>query len=113
MLAMVGGGNKWQHPYPRHVLRAVGWPKGDGGAPPPMVGRRFRCPRLHRENFSVQSLDVSSGDELRAAAVNDVQLLAMLVAPELGVGLVVEALKVLIWGLVPQSFSAVAGRSHP
>jgi hypothetical protein len=50
----------------------------------------------------VKSLDVSPGDELQAAAVHDVQLLATLVTPGLGVRLMVEALKALLWGLVPQ-----------
>jgi hypothetical protein len=27
-----GDGDEWQHPSPRHVLRAVGRPEGDGGA---------------------------------------------------------------------------------
>jgi hypothetical protein len=66
------------------------------------VGCCFRCPRLHRENFPAKGLDVSLGDELRATVVHDVQLLAALVTPRLGVRLVVETLKVLLWCLVPQ-----------
>jgi hypothetical protein len=58
--------------------------------------------RPHRENFSAKGFDVPPGDELRAAAVHDVQLLVVLVPPGFRVGLVEETLKVLLWGLIPQ-----------
>jgi hypothetical protein len=66
------------------------------------VGCCFWCPRLHREIFSAKGLDVPPGEELRAAAVHNVQLLAALVPTRLGVGLVEETRKVLLWGLIPQ-----------
>jgi hypothetical protein len=66
-------------PQPYHVLRAVGWPEGDSGAPSPLVGRRLWRSWLHRENFSAKGFDVPMGDELRTAAVHDVQLFAALI----------------------------------
>jgi hypothetical protein len=103
--ADVGDGGRldeWQHTSARHVLWAVKWPEGDGGVLPPPVGRRLRRPRRHREDLSAKGLDVSVGDELRTAAVHDVQLLATLVSIGLGVRLVVETLEVLVGGLIPQ-----------
>jgi hypothetical protein len=91
-----------QHTSARHVLRAVRWPEGDGGVLPPLVGRRLRRPRLHREDLSAKGLDVPPGDELRTAAVHDVQLLAALLTAGLGVGLVEETLEVFVGGLIPQ-----------
>jgi hypothetical protein len=91
-----------QYSSTRHVLRAVRWPKGDGGVLPPLVGRRLQHLRLHREDLSAKCLDVPPGDELRTAAVHDVQLLAALVTTGLGVGLVEETLEVFIGGLIPQ-----------
>jgi hypothetical protein len=41
-----GDRDKQQHTNTRHVLRAVRWPEGDGGALPPLVGRRLWHPQL-------------------------------------------------------------------
>jgi hypothetical protein len=89
-----------QHTSARHVLRAVRWPKGDSGALPPLVGRCPRHPWLHREDLPAKGLDIPSGDELRTAAVHDVQLLAALVSARLRVGLVEETLEVFVGGLI-------------
>jgi hypothetical protein len=53
-------------------------------------------------SFSVKSLDVPPGDELRTAAVHDIQLLAVLITTGLGVGLVEETLEVFVWGFITQ-----------
>jgi hypothetical protein len=90
-----------QHTSARHVLRAVRWPKGDGGVLPPLVVRRLRRPRLRRENLSAKGLDVPPGEELLTATVHDVQLLVALVTTGLGVGLVEETLGVFVGGLIP------------
>jgi hypothetical protein len=103
--ANVGDGgcrDERQHTSARHVLRAIRWPEGDGGALTPLVGRRLWHLWLDREDLSAKGLDVPLGDELRTAAVHDVQLLAALITTGLGVGLVEETLEVFVWGLVPQ-----------
>jgi hypothetical protein len=94
-----------QHTGARHVLRAVRWPKGDGDALPPLVGRCLWRRRLHREDLPAKGFYIPPGDEVRATAVHDVQLLAALVTTGLGVGLVEETLEVFVGGEVP-SFEA-------
>jgi hypothetical protein len=42
--------DEWQYADPCHVVRAVGCPKGDGGAPPSLVGAAFRTPRVTDRN---------------------------------------------------------------
>jgi hypothetical protein len=50
----------------------------------------------------MKGCNVPPRDEVRAAAVHDVQLLAALVTPGLGVGLLEETLEVFVGGLIPQ-----------
>jgi hypothetical protein len=66
-------------PTPCHVVGVVGCPKGDGGAPPPLMWSIFRDPRDCRKDLSAQRLDVPAGGELLAPTVHDVQLLVTVV----------------------------------
>jgi hypothetical protein len=66
------------------------------------MGRRLRHPWLHREDLPAKGLDVPPGDELRTAAVHNVQLLAALVPAGLGIGLLEKSLEVFVGGLIPQ-----------
>jgi hypothetical protein len=43
-----GSGDERQYAGPRHVVRAVGRPEGDGGAPPSLVGSSLRDPWSYR-----------------------------------------------------------------
>jgi hypothetical protein len=54
------------------------------------------------ERTSRRRFYVPPRDELRTAAVHDVQLLAALVTTGLRVVLVEETLEVFVWGLIPQ-----------
>jgi hypothetical protein len=73
------GGDERQYVGPRHVVGAVGCPKGDGGAPPPLVWSSFGDPWDRRKNLPPQGLDTPAGDELLAPAVHYVQLLVAVV----------------------------------
>jgi hypothetical protein len=101
-LFRMGCRDKRQHPSVCHVLRAVRRPEGDGSALPPLVGRHLWCPRLHRENLLAKGFDIPPGDELRTAAVHDVQLFMTLIPTGLGVRLLEETIEVFVWGLIPQ-----------
>jgi hypothetical protein len=68
-----------------HVVEAVRCPKGDSGAPPPLMWSSLWDPLDRRKDLSAQGLDVPVGGELPAPAVHDVQLLAA-VALATGVG---------------------------
>jgi hypothetical protein len=66
-------------PAPAMFLGVVGCPKGDSGAPPPLMWSSLRGPWDHQKDLSAQGLDVPAGGELSAPAVHHVQLLAAVV----------------------------------
>jgi hypothetical protein len=80
------GGDEWQYASPCHVVRAVGCPEGDGGAPLSLMWGCLRDPWSCRQDLKTQGLDVPAGGEFLVPAVNDVQLLAAVtVIPRVGI----------------------------
>jgi hypothetical protein len=96
------GGDERQYVGPCHVLGAVGCPKGDGCALPPLVWGCLWGPWGRRKDLSAQGLDVPAGGELPASVVHYAQLLATIVVVTGVRSSSEDVLEDLLGGLIPE-----------